>query len=57
MALLFDSIFAHTKTANTILVGIVTSVFIMAVLYSRDTRKHAVKNDLVRSPSCKSPEQ
>lgn len=57
MALLFDSFFALTNTANTILVGVVTSVLILAVLYSRDTRNSAVENDLVRSPSCKIPGQ
>lgn len=57
MALLFDLFFAHTKTANTILVGVVASVFILPALYLWVTRKPPVKNDLVRSPSCNSPEQ
>jgi hypothetical protein len=56
MALLLDFFFAHTKTANTVLAGVVTSVFILAVFYLSDILP-PVENDLVRSPSCKSPEQ
>ncbi|KAJ6063975.1 hypothetical protein N7499_012655 [Penicillium canescens] len=57
MALLFDFYFAHAKTANTILAGVVASVFLLVALYLRGTRERPVENDLVRSRSCKSPEQ